>query len=246
MAIRARYSGSLRPSRPRLRYTLRELPRTCRPLSGHGASTLPCQLTMPMSEPPDLDSPDAAPPLDSTAALLAGARAGDLAARESLFARFLPVLTRWARHRLPVKARDLAQTDDLVQITLTRALNRLDSFEARREGAFLAYLRTILLNAVREEIRRSSRRGIRAELHEDLFEVRESMLDQLVGRERVERWERALALLPEDLQQSIVLRFEFGYTFEQIAAATGRPSANAARMALVRALERLAKEIDDA
>jgi RNA polymerase sigma-70 factor (ECF subfamily) len=190
------------------------------------------------------DPADHALPLDTTATLLAGARAGDAASREALFERFLPVLTRWARHRLPHRARDLAETDDLVQVTLVRALHRIGEFEARREGAFLAYLRTILLNTVREEIRRSSRRGIRAELHDDIAEERESMLDQVVGRDRVQRWESALARLPEDLQQAIVLRVEFGYTYERLAAAMGWPSANAARMALVRALDRLAREID--
>ena len=72
-------------------------------------------------------------------------RAGDQRARERLVSRFLPILRNWATGRLPGGARDLAETDDLVQITLVRALDHIDRFEHRGEGAFLAYLRRILL-----------------------------------------------------------------------------------------------------
>src|SRR5262245_56023339 len=103
--------------------------------------------------------PQAIPPnrLETTVSLLALVRQGDAQARERLFRRYLPVLTRWARGRLPLQARDLSETDDLVQVTLVRAMGRLDTFESRHEGAFLAYLRHALLNAVRDEIRRSRR-----------------------------------------------------------------------------------------
>jgi hypothetical protein len=47
---------------------------------------------------------------------------GTAAARERLFARYLPVLKRWAHHRLPRAARALRDTDDLVQDTLLNAL----------------------------------------------------------------------------------------------------------------------------
>lgn len=184
-------------------------------------------------------------PLDSTALLIDRARGGDDGAREALFARFLPIVREWARHRLPSRARDLADTNDLVQVTLLRALGRLGEFEHRHEGAFLAYLRTILLNAVREEIRRSSRRGVRAELADDLPDPARSVVEQVAGRESLERYERALATLAEVTQQAVLLRIEFGFAYDQIAEAIGSPSANAARMTVVRALRELARAIDD-
>jgi DNA-directed RNA polymerase specialized sigma24 family protein len=52
-------------------------------------------------------------------------------------------------------ARDLRDTDDLVQDTLLRAFKRLETFENRGEGAFLAYLRQSLLNAIRDDLRRA-------------------------------------------------------------------------------------------
>lgn len=182
--------------------------------------------------------------LDSTALLIDRARGGDDAAREALFARFLPIVRGWAHRRLPYRARDLAETEDLVQVTLMRALRRLDQFEAQREGAFLAYLRTILLNAVREEIRRSGRRGIRAELHDDVPDTRRSVVEQVAGRDSLERYERALATLDEVARHAVLLRIEFDYPYDQIAAAIGSPSADAARMTVVRALRALARTID--
>src|SRR5262245_31483701 len=103
---------------------------------------------MPQSrDDPALRSPR---PVESTAVLVDRIRHGDEAALERLFERYLPLLQRWAHGRLPARARGTADTDDLVQVTLMRALKRIEVFEVRREGAFLAYLRSILLNAVRE------------------------------------------------------------------------------------------------
>src|SRR5262245_9691190 len=96
--------------------------------------------------------------LESTQELLGRIRGGDAAARERLIARYLPALQKWAHGRLPARARNLTLTDDLVQESLIRALSHLEGFEPRRPGAFLAYLRQILLNQVRDEIRKTDRR----------------------------------------------------------------------------------------
>ena len=193
-------------------------------------------------QPPDDTS---RPDTSATAILLTRARGGDVEAREELFERFLPVLRRWAHRRLPVHARDLNETSDLVQITLLRALNRIDRFESRGEGAFLAYLRRILLNVVREEVRRSTRRGPHESLQETLASPYASMVEQVIGVEQMERYQRALETLSEEQQQAIVLRIEFGYSYGQIADALGKPSPDAARMTVVRSLAELARYIDD-
>lgn len=184
-------------------------------------------------------------PLESTALLIDRARGGDDGAREALFARFLPVLRAWGHRRLPSRARDLADTEDLVQVTLLRALRRLDEFRPEREGAFLSYLRTILLNTVREEIRRSSRRGAREELSDEHADTGRSIVEQIAGRQALERYERALATLPESTQQAVLLRIEFGYGYEQVAEAIGARSTDAARMTVVRALKSLAVALDE-
>jgi RNA polymerase sigma-70 factor (ECF subfamily) len=183
--------------------------------------------------------------LETTSDLLARVRAGDGAARERLVARYLPLLRRWAHGRLPFSARGLADTDDLVQVTLLRALDRVEEFEPRREGAFLAYLRSILLNAIRYEIRRSVRLPGGAKLGENVADPEPSPLEQAIGRDLLDSYETALATLPEDQQEAVILRVEFGFTHEEIAAATGSPSANAARMRVSRALVRLAEALDE-
>lgn len=183
-------------------------------------------------------------PLESTEYLLARIRQGDLAARERLLGRYLVPLQRWAHGRLPSRARDLSQTDDLVQSTLIRALDHLNGFEPRREGAFLAYLRQILLNQVRDEIRRVGRRPVREALEEDLPGRTPSPLEEAIGSQTLEAYEAAIAGLTEKQQEAVVLRIELGFSYEEVATAIGAPSWNAARMLVTRALVRLAEEMD--
>ncbi len=71
--------------------------------------------------------------------------------------RYLPRLSRWASGRLPQWARDVSDTDDLVQDTLIRSVANLGHFEARGEGALQAYLRGAVMNRIRDEIRRRRR-----------------------------------------------------------------------------------------
>ena len=95
--------------------------------------------------------------VESTFHLIERARAGDQEALERLFARHLKPLQRWARGRLPRWARDLADTDDLVQDTLVQTFKNIDDFEPRRVGALQAYLRQAVLNRIRNELRRKGR-----------------------------------------------------------------------------------------
>ncbi len=197
-----------------------------------------------------LMDPSAAPlagpsALESTRALLDRARGGDEGARDRLFARYMPILRRWAHCRLPASARDLHETDDLVQVTLMRSLARLDSFQHRGEGAFLAYLRQILMNVVRDEIRRAARRHAPAPLAEEIPDPGPSTLERALGRETLERYEAALAELVEQQREATILRLEMGFDYRQVAEALGLASADAARMTVGRALVRLAEMMDE-
>lgn len=183
--------------------------------------------------------------LESTALLLSKVRDGDLTARDRLLGRYLPLLRRFAHGRLPAPARGLVDTDDLVQVTLVRALSHLTEFEPRREGAFLAYLRRILLNALRDEIRRSKGRPRFEPLSEEIPDGRVSLLEETIGRETIEAYEEALSKLDEAQQEAVILRLEFGFSHQEIAEALGSPSANAARMTVARALVRLTEAMDE-
>ena len=183
------------------------------------------------------------PNLESTATLLQLVRHGDRPARERLAARYLQILRRLAHGRLPLRARDMVDTDDLVQVTLVRALDHVEDFEPRHEGAFLAYMRRILLNQIRDEIRRVSRRPVRSELEGDPPALDRSPLDEAIGRETVERYEAVLDQLRDEQREAIILRLELGFTYQQIAEALGRDSPNAVRMMVTRALVRLGEQL---
>ena len=182
---------------------------------------------------------------DSTAVLLHRVRAGDDEARERLVARHLPLLRAWAHRRLPVGARGLADTDDLVQVTFVRALNQVQAFEPRHEGAFLAYLRQILLNAIRDEIRRARRRGPHEEVDPDLEADDPSPLETAIGRDALARYDRAFGQLGSEQQEAVFMRVEMGMTYEEIGVALGKNSANTARMVVSRALARLAVAMEE-
>ena len=169
---------------------------------------------------------------------------GQIGKRE-LLERYLPLLRRWAHGRLPSYARGTAETDDLLQVTLQRALQRLDDFEMRSDGAFLAYLRHIFLNTVRDEIRRYGRAPQFVEVSPSLLAGEPSPIEQILGKQKLERYESALAALPEEPRQAVILRVEFGMAFEEIAQALEKPSANAARMTVSRALAKLAEVLDE-
>lgn len=77
------------------------------------------------SREPSSDRPE----LHSSLTLLERARAGDREALESLIARYLPRLQRWASGRLPRWARDMAETQDLVQEALFQTFKRIERFE---------------------------------------------------------------------------------------------------------------------
>jgi len=182
--------------------------------------------------------------LDSTFQLISRARSGDQEAINHLFARHLKPLQRWASGRLPKWARDLADTDDLVQDALLQTFKRIDDFEPRRVGALQAYLRQAVLNRLRDELRRKARRPNGASLN-SLEDVRaQSPLEEVIGRQAVEDYEEALRRLRPEEREAIIARVEIGYTYEELAEALGKPSAEAARKAARRALLRLAEEMN--
>jgi RNA polymerase sigma-70 factor (ECF subfamily) len=197
------------------------------------------------------DDPGAATPgqaslardADSTFQLLNRANAGDAAALDQLFARYLKPLQRWASGRLPAWARAAGDTHDLVQETLLGAFRTIGGFEPRREGAFQAYLRQAVMNRLRDQLRRTAARPNTQPLHERHRDQGRSPLEHAIETETFERYEAALAKLSEGDREAIIGRVELGQTYEELAASLGKPSADAARMAVTRALVRFAEEM---
>jgi RNA polymerase sigma-70 factor (ECF subfamily) len=176
---------------------------------------------------------------ETSVELLVGVRNGDAASLERLLARHLPPLKRWASGRLPNWARDLCETQDIVQESVVRALKHLDHFQPTAEGGLRAYFRRAVANRICDEIRRAQRRGVQDELTERIEARTPSPLEEAIGREVVERYDRALAQLRPKERAAIVARLEQSQSYEQIAQLLGKPSVAAARVAVGRALARL-------
>lgn len=180
---------------------------------------------------------------DPTQVLLDGAKDGREDAVNILLDRYGPRLRRWATGRLPGHARHIDDTEDIVQDVLVQALKNVKNFEHRQEGAFHSYLRTAILNRIRNRVRHA---GVRERAEEPVAEgyrPAPSPLEELIGSEALERYEQALATLKESDRELVVARIEMDCSYEELADLTDRPSANAARMACKRALMRLAQEM---
>ena len=180
---------------------------------------------------------------EATVELLDRARRGDAAALERLIDRCMPPLRRWAHGRLPRPLRGPQETADLVQNAVMATLARLDTFEVRHQGALQAYLRTAVLNQIRDLARQQQRRPVLTQLPESVPVREPSPLELAIGAENIERYEAAVERLPQPDQEAIIGRLELQYSFEDLATVLGKPSADAARMAVTRALKRLAEEM---
>jgi RNA polymerase sigma-70 factor (ECF subfamily) len=177
---------------------------------------------------------------ESTVDLLARARAGDESALDEVFARAIPPLRRWASGRLPRWARGVVDTDDLVQDTVINTLKRIDVFEYRVDAALQGYLRQAVMNRIRNEIRRVTRHPTPDTLDSAAPDSGLSPLEALIGKQTVEAYDEALAQLEPAEREAIVGRVELGLSYQDLAQAMGRPSADAARMAVGRAMLKLA------
>jgi RNA polymerase sigma-70 factor (ECF subfamily) len=176
---------------------------------------------------------------ESSFSLLRRAKAGEPGALDALVGRYLTPLRRWARGRLPRWARDGMDTEDLVQDSVINSLRHLDTFDAKRQGALQAYLRQAIVNRIRDEVRRVQRRPQAAPLESGIVDAAASPLDEAIGADIQERYERALASLDDHERALVIARIELGYSYSQIAVALDKPSADAARMAVGRVLVKL-------
>ena len=200
---------------------------------------------MPEEPPPPVGplAPLANGNADSSFALLLRAREGDDAARNELCARYLSRLRRWAHGRLPDWARDHLDTEDIVQDTLMQSVRRLKDFQPEHEHAFCAYVCETLRNRLRDAVRRASRRPSGEPLSPDASSDSPSPLEQAVGNQMLGRYEEALQRLRPSDRELVVARVELNLEYHEIADLQAKPSVAAARVAVSRALLRLAAEM---
>jgi RNA polymerase sigma-70 factor, ECF subfamily len=177
--------------------------------------------------------------------LVERAQRGDRSALSALLLRHVPLLRRWAHGRLPRWARALGDTADLVQDAVLNTLRRLDQFEAKGEKALQAYLRLAVQNRIVDIVRRSDVRTRGGEVTGDEPDRSQpSPLALAITAQEQDRYRSALARLKKEDQTLIVGRLDLGYSYDQLALATGRSSADTARVAFRRALTRLVEEMN--
>lgn len=197
-----------------------------------------------MDRPSVPSAPGLSPPLSEE--LLVRVSSGDDGALDLLLARYLPRLHRWARRRVPPWARGAADTADFVQDTVLRTLGHLPAFRPEHPGALFGYLRRALTNRMRDQFRHAARHPPPAALDESAAGAADggaSPLDQAIRAADRARYEAALRRLKPAERQAIVASIEHGYSYAQIALVVGKPSAEAARVALRRALLKLGEEM---
>ena len=193
-----------------------------------------------MALPDDDSDPRAPDASDSTTLhLVERVRDGDPQALADLLERFLPRLRRWASGRLPGPIRDMADTSDLVQDVLLQSFRKIEVLELDRVGGLQAYLRQAILNRIRDEFRKFKRRPEAVELESAQPDEGPSPLEAAIGRQALGRYEAALAELRPGDREAIIARIELGFTYDEVAQLLGKPTGNAARMAVERALVRL-------
>jgi RNA polymerase sigma factor (sigma-70 family) len=176
---------------------------------------------------------------EPTVELIIRARTGDQTAVEAILQRCLPSLKRWAHGRLPAAARGHLDTGDLVQDAAMNAIARLDSFEPRHVGAMQAYLRQSVMNRIRDEIRRFTRRPTTVELPDDFASEEPSPLEQAIHEQAYARYREAINALKPKERELVIARVEAQWTAPEIAEHFGFNTVDGARMAVNRAMQRL-------
>ena len=191
-------------------------------------------------------------PLDDTTTLLSDqptveliirARGGDSAAIDAILQRCLPSLKRWAHGRLPAAARGHLDTGDLVQDAAMNAIAKLDTFEPRHVGAMQAYLRQSVINRIRDEMRRFVRRPVSVELPVDLSSDAPSPEEQAIHEQTYARYRAAMNALKPRERELVIARVEAQWTTPEIAKHFEFTTVDGARMAVNRAMQRLAAEM---
>ena len=195
--------------------------------------------------PPD-GAPESAFAAMSTVDLVARVRGGDQEALEAVCLRCLRGLHAFAAGRVPPRVRGMWDTQDLVTEALEKGLARLLDLDLGRQGALMAYFRQILRNLIVDKVRAADRAPRTATLDDRHVDDTLSPLERALDREKVQLYEAALQRLKPRDAELIILRVEQQADYEEIVAYLGLPSANAARVAMRRALLRLAHQMSSA
>jgi RNA polymerase sigma factor (sigma-70 family) len=137
--------------------------------------------------------------------------------------------------------------DDLAQNTFFRLLRVWQRLPLLDENEFRAYLLRTLRNTVKDykksAVRRLTKPWNGHVLQETLVASESDPETALENQEQVEELHRALAALPEDYRFALLLKYEAGMTYKEIANVLGR-SARAVQQLLARARAALYTQLE--
>jgi DNA-directed RNA polymerase specialized sigma24 family protein len=117
--------------------------------------------------------------------------------------RYLALLRRWAQERLPAGTRAAHDAAEWARGVLIHTA--MADTESHAAGSLLLRLRSRLLADGAEPVRPAN--GARPS----------PRVEQLIGCDRLEVWESALAALPLRQRELVILRIEFGLDYDAIA-----------------------------
>ena len=144
--------------------------------------------------------------------VIRAAKAGDLQAFEALVRRYQGDVYRFVLHL----ARDPTLAEDITQDAFVRAFRFLKRY--RGDSRFTTWLFSIARNCMHDEFRRAGRR-LRLNETVGSHEVLDVSADSGAGIEVRE----ALATLPHELLESVVIIDMFGFSYREAAQLTGTP-----------------------
>src|SRR5262245_44437783 len=193
------------------------------------------------------DDPDLGP-------LLASARRGDTPALGRLLERYRRYLGLLARLEVDRRLQGKLDPSDLVQEAFLEAHRDFAQFRGATEAELLAWLRQVLVRNLANQVRRylgTRGRDVRLErelsaaveessaaLGKALAAADSSPSDRAARREQSVRLADALAQLPDDYREAIVLRHLEGLTFPEVAVRMKR-SVDSVKKYWARGLARL-------
>ncbi|HEY1304309.1 MAG TPA: sigma-70 family RNA polymerase sigma factor [Vicinamibacterales bacterium] len=180
---------------------------------------------------------------ESTAELVTRVRGGDRDAADALVDRELPALRQKVHGTLPRIARDICDTDDVVQEAFLRTWRHINRIDVSQPGSFRAYTRRTAKNHVIDRVRQVLRRPVSDELPEvaDSKPGPDAQMEEARFRADVRT---ALDRLTRSERRLITARFNREWSYAAIADKLGKPSADAARVAVHRACKRLLADLD--
>ena len=188
---------------------------------------------------------------------LSAARAGSPEALGQALEACRDYLLRIAQGELGSDLQAKGGASDLVQGTMLDAIRGFAHFQGNTQAELLQWLRRLLLNNLADftrQYRDTAKRQIGQEVRLEggdssaergggLAAAWPSPSGEAMAHEQAEAIRRAVERLPDDYRRVIVLRYQEERSFEEIGALLGL-TANAARKLLLRAVERVQRELE--